>query len=129
MNARDQLTIAAISRGSREAFVALFDRTSVAIRAELALGLPDVDEARPVFAATYVEVWWLAGCHSGPEVDAMEWIRRILHRRIAEVDRNVKQRSRTPAAASNVAVDPRPNCAELELAALLRRPVGRWQPN
>ena len=126
MNVRDQRTMAAISRGSREAFVGLFDRTSGPIRAELASCLPGGDHAALV-AATYVEVWWLAGCHSGPERDAEEWIKRILHRRIAEVERSAKRRSRRPPAASDP-VDRRPSRAELELAVLLGRPVRRMRP-
>jgi hypothetical protein len=125
MYGRDQLTVAAISGGSREAFISLFDRTSGAIHAELASRLPDLDQAVPVFAATYVEVWWLAGCHSGPDVDAVEWIRRILHRRIADVDRSARQRPRRSPAASDPAPDTWPSCAERELAALLGRPVRR----
>jgi hypothetical protein len=129
MDARDQPTVAAISRGSRDAFVSLFDRTSDAVRAELALRLSDVDRAATVFAATYVEVWWLAGCHSGPELDAMEWIRQILRRRIADVEPNAGQRLRMPPAASDPAVvDLRPSCAQLELASLLGRPIARLWP-
>ena len=123
MTVRDQPTVAAISRGSRDAFVALFDRTAGVVRAELASRLPDPARAAAVFAATYVEVWWLAGCHSGPEFDAEKWIRRILDRRIADVDPNTRLWSRTPPTPADLAVVLRPSCAELELAALLRRPV------
>jgi hypothetical protein len=70
MDARDPSTVAAISRGSREAFVALFDWTSDAIRAELALHLPNESHAIPVFASTYVEVWWRAGCRPGSATSA-----------------------------------------------------------
>ncbi|WP_157437029.1 hypothetical protein [Actinoplanes subtropicus] len=129
MNVHDQPTLAAISRGSREAFVSLFDRTSGAIGAELASRLPDGDQAVLVFAATYVEVWWLAGCHSGPGFDAVEWITQILRRRIADLDPNARQHSRMPSAAPEPAVDPRPSYAELELAALLGRPARRMRPN
>ena len=124
----DQPTVAAISRGSREAFASLFDRASGAVWAELAVRLPDADRAATVFAATFVEVWWLAGCHSGPELDAAEWIRRILHRRIADAGPVGWRQSRTPPPASEAAADLRPSCAELELAALLGRPVGRLRP-
>jgi hypothetical protein len=128
MNPRDQSTVAAISGGSREAFVSLFDLTSGAIRAELALHLSDVDQAVHVFASTYVEVWWLAGCWSGPEVDAVEWIRQILHRRIAVVY-TASQLSLTPPPAPHRIVIPRTSSAESELAALLGRPVRRLRPN
>jgi hypothetical protein len=129
MDARDPSTVAAISRGSREAFVALFDRTSDTIRAELALHLPNESHAVPVFAATYVEVWWLAGCRPGPELDAEAWIKQILHRRIGEEDRNARQLPRTPVLSVNLTLDPRSCSAELELAALLGRPVRRLRPN
>ena len=128
MTARDQPTVAAISRGSREAFASLFDRTSGAVRAELASRLPDADRAATVFAATYVEVWWLAGRHSGPELDVGEWIRQILHRRIADADPVGRRQSRTPPPTWERAADLRPSCAELELAALLGRPVRRLWP-
>ena len=124
IHARDQPTVAAISRGSREAFVSLFDRTSPAIRAELASRLPDVDRAAPVFAATYMEVWWLAGCHSDPDLDAVGWIRQILCRRIADLDLRAG-----PPTAADVATVLRPSCAELELASLLGQPVTRVRPS
>ncbi|GIF01312.1 hypothetical protein [Paractinoplanes rishiriensis] len=121
MNAVDQRTVAAISRGSRDAFILLFDRTSGAVRAEIASRL-DADRSATVFAATYVEVWWLAGCHSGPEIDAMEWIKNILRRRLADADLDTRQQ----ASNSDPAPGLRPSCAELELAFLLGRPVTRW---
>jgi len=126
MSATDQSTVAAISRGSRDAFTLLFDRTAGAVRAELASRLPDPDRAATVFASTYVEVWWLAGCHSDPGLDAAEWIRHILRRRVADLD-GARRQSRRPPTTSESAADPRPSCAELELAALLGRPVaGLW---
>ena len=128
MTVRDQLTVAAISQGSREAFASLFDRTSGAVRAELALRFADPDRAAVVFAATYVEVWWLAGCHSGTEIDAGRWISRILQRRIADLEPIARRQSRTPPPTSESAADLRPSCAELELAALLGRPVRRLWP-
>jgi hypothetical protein len=122
MNARDQPMVAAISGGSRDAFASLFDRTSGTVRAELALRLPDVERAASVFAATYVEVWWLAGCHSDPGLDAAEWIGHILRRRIADADPGARRPPITWPAP-----DLRPSCAELELASLLGRPVaGLW---
>ena len=129
MKASDQPIIGAISRGSREAFALLFDRTSDGVRAELVLRLPDADQrAAVVFAATYVEVWWLAGCHSDPQVDAGEWIRRILHRRIADLGPLAMRQARVPSPALQPAADLRPSCAELELAALLGRPIWRLWP-
>lgn len=126
MNASDRPTLAAISRGSREAFTSLFDRTSGAVHAELASRLPDPERAAAVFAATYLEVWWLAGCKSGAELGAGEWINRILHRRIA--DAMAGRQWRTASLTSESSTDLRPSCAELELAALLGRPVRRLRP-
>jgi hypothetical protein len=123
MNARDQPTVTAISGGSRDAFALLFDRTSDTVRAELALRLPDADRAATVFASTYVEVWWLAGCHNDPGLDAAEWIRHILQRRIADADPDGRRQPITSPVS-----DLRPSCAELELAYLLGRPVARLWP-
>ncbi|MEV6633671.1 hypothetical protein AB0M54_23260 [Actinoplanes sp. NPDC051470] len=113
----DSTLIELISRGSVPAFVALFDRTSEAARAELAAGLPDDRRVSEVLAATYVEVWWLAGCERAPEVDGMSWIVSILRRRISDAARLVGR----PAALTVS----RLSYAELELAALLQRPVDR----
>jgi hypothetical protein len=128
MNGLDQRTVAAISRGNRDAFVRLFDRTCDAVRAELASRLPDVGLSATVFASVYVEVWWLAGCHSGPELDVAEWIRNILDRRIADVAANARPRLCTPPVASGRATGLLPSPAELELAFLLGRPVTRLWP-
>lgn len=123
MTADDRPIVAAISGGSQEAFVMLFDLTSDAVRCELASRLPDEEQAIVVFAATYVEVWWLAGCHDGSEIDAVEWIRQILNRRIADV-------SVRAGRASVPAGNPWPSYVEDELESLLGRPVERrWRPD
>ncbi len=44
----------------------------------------DFAQADGVVAATFVEVWWLAGCHVGPDTDVMTWINGIAARRDAE---------------------------------------------
>lgn len=111
----DSTLLELISRGSVPAFVALFDRTSGAARAELAAGLPDDRRVSEVLAATYVEVWWLAGCRREPETDGASWIAGILRRRITDAGRLVGR----PAALTGS----RLSYAELELAALLQRPV------
>jgi hypothetical protein len=123
MNADDRPMVEAISRGSREAFVTLYDVTSGALRAELTSRLPDAERAVVVFAATYVEVWWLAGCHSGSEIDVMEWLRRILQRRIADVYGDASRLP--PSMTSDPGADRWPSYAASELAALLGRPVER----
>lgn len=109
----------AISQGSLEAFVMLVDRTAGAVGAELTARLPDPEQRVPIFAATYVEVWWLAGCRSGAEPDVTHWIRRILDRRIADAHRDTGRQVET---------EPRPGRAELELAGLLGRPIDRLWP-
>jgi hypothetical protein len=111
--------VGAISRGSQEAFVMLFDRTAGTIRAELTARLPDSEQRIPILAATYVEVWWLAGCHRGAEPDVTRWIRGILDRRIADAHR---------ATGQPVKGEPRPSRSELELADLLGRPIDRLWP-
>jgi hypothetical protein len=106
----DATLVELISRGSVPAFDALFTRTLPAARAVLTTHLPGADRAGEVLAASYVEVWWLAGCHRAPEVDVTTWITGIVRRRAAEL----------PAGEG-----PRPSYAELEFAAILRRSVDR----
>jgi hypothetical protein len=114
----DSTLIGLISRGSVPAFVELFDRTSEGARAELAAHVPETSQRGEIFAASYVEVWWLAGCHHTPEVDATAWIAGIVRRRIEEAARGMSRHG-THAASEG----PRPSHAELEIAALLGRPV------
>jgi hypothetical protein len=104
----------AISQGSQEAFVVLFDRTAEAIDAELTAILADTEQRAAILAATYVEVWWMAGCRSSAEPDVPQWIRRILHRRVMAAHGLISPRT---------GPDRRPSRAELELAALLDRPI------
>ncbi|MFI5889633.1 hypothetical protein ACIA5D_05875 [Actinoplanes sp. NPDC051513] len=110
-----------ISRGSVAAFVALFDRTSSATRDELMARLPGAGQVSQVLAASYVEVWWLAGCRHTPEADITSWIIDIARRRAAEASRRTPWRGEHDAWAG-----PRPSYAELEVATLLRRPVDRF---
>ncbi|WP_199510865.1 hypothetical protein [Nucisporomicrobium flavum] len=114
--ASDSTLIELISRGHEAAFVALFDRTLPRSRAELAT-LPDARHGQ-ILAASYVEVWWLAGCHRAPEVDATTWITGIVRRRVDEALRWTQPDVDPPLT------DPRPSYSELEIAALLRRPLG-----
>ena len=108
--------VEAISRGSQEAFVMLFDRTAGTIRSELTARLPDPEQRVPILAATYVEVWWLAGCHRGAEPDVTRWLGGILDRRIADAHR---------ATGRHLDGEPRPSRSELELADLLGQPIER----
>jgi hypothetical protein len=111
--------VQAISRGSQQAFVVLFDCTAASISAELTTRLADPEQRVAILAAAYVEVWWLAGCRSGAEPDITDWIRRILDRRIADVRQT---------AGQQVEREPRPGRAELELASLLGRSVEHLWP-
>ncbi|MEU4419920.1 hypothetical protein AB0F81_04790 [Actinoplanes sp. NPDC024001] len=112
-NPSDAVLIDAVSHGSVPAFVALFDRTSPAVSAEVAGLLPGTGQRCEVLAASYLEVWWLAGCHTEPGIDVVEWVKAIARRRIADIH----------ISAEWDGVRPRPSYAQLELAGLLRRPV------
>jgi hypothetical protein len=106
------------SQGSRSAFSALFDRTFEAAWAELSADFLTSTRRGEILAASYVEVWWLAGCHRAAEVDAASWIISIVRRRVDEAARWTS----LPGAQAG-GEGPRPSYAELELAALLLRPV------
>jgi len=111
----DVALLEAVSRGSVPALLALVDRTSPAVRAELARHLPGRDGQDELLAATYLEVWWLAGCHeAGAGVTA--WITGIARRRAAEI--------RTGTMPNTG--QPRPDRARREFAALFHRPVSAW---
>jgi hypothetical protein len=116
----DSILIERISRGSVPAFAALFDRTSDAARAELTADLPGAGRAGEILAASYVEVWWLAGCRRTSRSDATTWITGIVRRRVAEAGRAIPRQIRDAAME-----DLRPSHAELEVASLLQRPVDR----
>ena len=115
--ASDSTLIDLISRGHEAAFVALFDRTSATARAELA-SLPDNAQSGRILAASYVEVWWLAGCHRAPEADATIWVTGIVRRRVEEALRSTRPGVDPPLT------DPISSYSELEIATLLRRPLG-----
>jgi hypothetical protein len=114
-----QATIDAISQGSREAFTLLFEQTAGPVGAELAARFPDPDQCLRLLAATYVEVWWLAGCGTGAEPGVTDWIMRILQRRMADATRSTG----VPGGG-----DPHRSYATMELADLLGRPVDRLWP-
>ena len=116
-DAGDSTLIELISRGSVPAFVELFERTAEAARAELAGDLPGTARRGEILAASYVEVWWLAGCRRTAEVDAAGWVAGIVRRRIDEA------RGMSRPGAHAASQGSRPSHAELEIAALLGRPV------
>ncbi|MFI1991090.1 hypothetical protein [Actinoplanes sp. NPDC020271] len=110
----ESAAIEAISRGSHEAFAALFDRTAKNLAADLAARFPEPRQRIAILAATYVEVWWLAGCRSDAESDVTQWISHIVDRRILDCRR---------ASAAPPHHEARLSRAEYELAELLGRPV------
>jgi hypothetical protein len=115
--ASDAALIELVSQSSVPAFAALVDRTIEAARAELATVLGS--RSAQILASTYVEVWWLAGCHRTPGTGATDWVAGIVRRRTDEAFRGMTQQ--------DVDADPpgpRPSYSELEMAALLGRSVG-----
>ena len=110
----DALLLEAVSRGSVPAFRALVERTSMAVRAVLAELLPNCEWQDEILAASYLEVWWLAGCHVQADVDATTWIVGIARRRAAETRIDPEQ------ASGRL----RNNYAPLEFATLLSGPAG-----
>jgi hypothetical protein len=77
--------LSGVSGGDVTAFRILVDRTAEHVRAaltELQLGRGGQDE---ILAATYLEVWWLAGCHDQPNTDVVGWIVGIAKRRAAKI--------------------------------------------
>jgi hypothetical protein len=116
--ATDSALVDLVSGGSVAAFTVLFDRTSCAVRAELAIEPPGAARIREIFASSYLEVWWLAGCRRSDEVDVTAWVTGIARRRIGEAGSGMLRRDGLFAPDGM-----RPSYAELEVAALLRRPV------
>ncbi|BEL05585.1 hypothetical protein Q0Z83_037760 [Actinoplanes sichuanensis] len=108
----DTMLLEAVSKGSVLAFRALVERTSVAVGAVLAELLSERVWRDEILAATYLEVWWLAGCHVQPDIEATKWIVGIARRRAAE----------THADPVPDGEGPRTGYAHLEFAALLRGP-------
>lgn len=115
----DSAAMEAISRGSHQAFAGLVDRTAKKLAADLAARLAEPRPRTVILAATYVEVWWLAGCRSDADADVAQWISRILERRIADSCRVSTDRAHH---------DPEHSRAEHELAGLLDRPIDDLWP-
>lgn len=108
----DTMLLEAVSKGSVLAFRVLVERTSGVVGAVLAELLSDRVCRDEILAATYLEVWWLAGCHVQPDIEAAKWILGIARRRAAE----------TCADPVPGGEGPRTGYAHLEFATLLRRP-------
>jgi RNA polymerase sigma-70 factor, ECF subfamily len=112
-----------VSRGSREAFATLFDHTHVAVRAGIDERLSDPLSAAAVFAATYIEVWWLAGCHNGPDTDVIGWINHIAQRRGTEARPDSASAPTSSAPTTGGAVEAQSSRSLADLSSLLGRPV------
>jgi hypothetical protein len=117
-----------IADDDRGAFAELFDQCSELVSRRLRSQVPDRRRVAGVLAGTFVEVWWLAGCHVDPDTDVMVWIEAILQRRVAD------SRPAAPSSVNPASPDmgllgaPWAQGVEAELAGLLRRrhspPVG-----
>jgi hypothetical protein len=109
-----------IAGDDREAFGELFDRCSGWVSGDLRRQVSDRHRARGVLAGTFVEVWWLAGCHVDPGFDVVVWIEGFVQWRVAD--------SRPAALSAAISAAPdvgslRASWAqgvEMELAGLLR---------
>jgi hypothetical protein len=66
--------------------------------------LGDPGRAAAIVTATYVEVWWLAGCQTDPDADVVRWIREIAERRAVE---GARMRNDRPGPRSRNAAAPR----------------------
>jgi DNA-directed RNA polymerase specialized sigma24 family protein len=110
-----------IADDDRGAFAELFHQLSAPMSSRVRHQVADPLRGAGVVAGTFVEVWWLAGCHINPETDVMAWINKIVWRRVAD--------SRPPAKPAADSVAPTPGVLtalwthrlEAELAGLLRR--------
>jgi DNA-directed RNA polymerase specialized sigma24 family protein len=110
-----------IADDDRGAFTELFYRVSGPVSSAVRRQVSDPLRVASVVAGTFVEVWWLAGCHINPETDVMAWINKIAWRRVAD--------SRPPAKPAADSVAPTPvvltalwtQRVEVELAGLLGR--------
>jgi hypothetical protein len=73
-----------IADDDRRAFAELFDRCSGLVLSGLRDQVSDRRRVAGVVAGTFVEMWWLAGCHVEPDADVMAWIGEIVQRRVAD---------------------------------------------
>jgi hypothetical protein len=105
--------LSGVSGGDVTAFRILVDRTARHVRAaltELQLGRDGQDE---ILAATYLEVWWLAGCHDQPDAHVVGWIVGIAKRRAAKIATDCGPDSEGPHAGH----------AQVEFAMLFHHPI------
>ncbi|RZU51193.1 hypothetical protein EV385_2998 [Krasilnikovia cinnamomea] len=110
-----------IADDDRGAFAELFDRCSGLVLSDLRGQVSDRHRVAGVFAGTFVEVWWLAGCHIEPDTDVMAWIDEIVQRRVVD-SRPAALQSADPDSSGFGSLDALwGQRAEVELAGLFRR--------
>ena len=118
---RLRLLVRRIAHDDRGAFVELFDQCSHLVAADVREQVPDRPRVAGVLAGTFVEVWWLAGCHVDPDTDVMMWLGEIVQRRIADC-RPAAAPSSDPAMPGPGLIGPAwSQGVEVELAGLLGR--------
>ncbi|GID90654.1 hypothetical protein Adi01nite_00660 [Amorphoplanes digitatis] len=99
----------------------MFDQISGLVLPSLRGQVSDRHRVAGVLAGTFIEVWWLAGCHVDPDTDVLAWIDEIVQRRVAD------SRPATPSSADPTSPDRGvlgalwAHSIEVELAGLLRR--------
>ena len=109
-----------VADDDRGAFGELFHRVSPAVSSWVSRQVPDPFRVAGVVAGTFVEVWWLAGCHVDPDADVMAWINKIVGRRVADSRPLVPPSAGSAAVASAAITGLWVQRVEVELAALLR---------
>jgi DNA-directed RNA polymerase specialized sigma24 family protein len=110
-----------VADDDRGAFGELFHRVSGPVSSRVRRQVPDPFRVAGVVAGTFVEVWWLAGCHVDPDTDVMAWINKIVRRRVADSRQLAPPPADSVAVASAAITGLWVQRVEVELAALLRR--------
>jgi DNA-directed RNA polymerase specialized sigma24 family protein len=96
--------VARIAGGDRAAFQKLYTRLQTAVCDHVAGMLSRSADVPPVVSSTFVEVWWLAGHHSGSGTDVRTWIASIATARATERERGSQCAGPWPSDASQVAL-------------------------
>jgi DNA-directed RNA polymerase specialized sigma24 family protein len=117
-----------IADNDRGAFAELFDQYSGLLSRRLRRQVPDRHRVAGVVAGTFVEVWWLAGCHVDPDTDVMVWIDEILQRRVADSRPGAPSSADPALPGMGLRGAPWTHGVEVELAGLLSRQLwGLWR--
>jgi hypothetical protein len=118
---RLRLLIRRIAGDDRGAFVELFDQCSALVVADLCERVADRHRVAGVVAGTFVEVWWLAGCHVDADTDVMVWLGEIVQRRVADSRPAATSLSGPAVPGLNLIGPAWTQGIEVELAGLLGR--------